>query len=187
MMRGIQGRNIQRQTGEEVYRLFMPAHLPPVPDVEIKGELIDMLGRADRAIGGLDAMRHVLPDVDLFLYFYVRKEAVLSSQIEGTQSSLSDLLLFEAGREEDVDLDDVVEVSNYVAAMNHGLERVREDEFPLSLRLIREIHGILLRADRGSERSAGEFRRSQNWVGGTRPGNDRTPQDSQSQNLRKSP
>ena len=105
-----------------------------------------------------------------FLYAYVRKEAVLSSQIEGTQSSLSDLLLFELDEAPGVPLDDVVEVSNYVGALDHGLARLREG-FPLSNRLIREIHGVLLSRGRGSGKDPGEFRRSQNWIGGTRPGN----------------
>ena len=115
-------------------------------------------------------MTSILPDPSLFLYMYVRKEAVLSSQIEGTQSSLSDLLLFEAEEAPGVPLNDVLEVSNYVAAMDHGLARLRED-FPLSLRLLREIHGILLARGRGEGLDPGEFRRSQNWIGGTRPGN----------------
>jgi Fic family protein len=114
----------------------------------------------------------LLPDTQLFLYMYVRKEAVLSSQIEGTQSSLSDLLLYEANGSVGVPLDDVVEVSSHVAAMEHGLARIREG-FPLSNRLIREIHGILLGSGRGADRSPGEFRRSQNWIGGSRPGNAR--------------
>jgi Fic family protein len=112
----------------------------------------------------------MLPDLRLFLYAYVRKEAVLSSQIEGTQSSLSDLLLFENNEAPGVPIQDVQEVSNYVAALNHGLTRMRGG-FPLSLRLIREIHGVLLSKGRGSAKEPGEFRRSQNWIGGTRPGN----------------
>ena len=116
------------------------------------------------------ASRPLLPDKSLFLYSYVRKEAVLSSQIEGTQSSLSDLLLFELDEAPGVPLDDVVEVSNYVAALDHGLVRLRSG-FPLSNRLIREIHGVLLSRGRGSSKDPGEFRRSQNWIGGTRPGN----------------
>ena len=110
----------------------------------------------------------MLPDKSLFLYSYVRKEAVLSSQIEGTRSSLSDLLLFELDEVPGVPLDDVVEVSNYVAALDHGLARLREG-FPLSNRLIREIHGVLLSRGRGSGKDPGAFRRSQNWIGGTRP------------------
>jgi Fic family protein len=112
----------------------------------------------------------LLPDTHLFLYMYVRKEAVLSSQIEGTQSSLSDLLLFEAEEMPGVPIDDVTEVSNYVAAMEHGIRRLREG-FPLSSRLLRELHGILLSRGRGAEKQPGEFRRSQNWIGGQRPGN----------------
>jgi Fic family protein len=101
---------------------------------------------------------------------YVRKEALLSSQIEGTQSSLSDLLLFESEESPGAPLDDVQEVSRYVAAMSHGLKRLREN-FPLSLRLIREIHDVLMTAGRGGHQAPGEFRTSQNWIGGSRPGN----------------
>jgi Fic family protein len=121
------------------------------------------------ALGRLDGLTAVLPDPALFIYSYVRKEAVLSSQIEGTQSSLSDLLMFEKEGVAGVPLDDVQEVSNYVAAMNYGLERLKE--LPLSLRLLKEIHGVLLAKGRGKEKEPGEFRRSPNWVGGTRPGN----------------
>jgi Fic family protein len=128
------------------------------------------LEQANQAIGRLDGLASVLPDVSLFIYTYVRKEAVLSSQIEGTQSSLSDLLLFENEEAPGVPVEDVQEVSNYVAAMNHGLERIRSG-FPLSLRLIREIHEILLSKGRGSGKQPGEFRQSQNWIGGSRPGN----------------
>ncbi|MCJ7596128.1 MAG: Fic family protein, partial [Desulfobacterales bacterium] len=121
-------------------------------------------------LGRLDSVSTLLPDVHLFLYMYVRKEAVLSSQIEGTQSSLSDLLLFELEEAPGVPLDDVIEVSNYVAALDLGLKRLQED-FPLSNRLIREIHGVLLSRGRAKDKQPGEFRRSQNWIGGTRPGN----------------
>jgi Fic family protein len=121
-------------------------------------------------LGRLDGIALLIPDIWLFFYFYIRKEAVLSSQIEGTQSTLSDLLLFESKEMPGLPVDDVLEVSNYVAALSHGLERIKEG-FPLSLRLIKEIHGILLAKGRGSEKGPGEFRRSQNWVGGTRPGN----------------
>ena len=121
-------------------------------------------------LGRLDGVSTLLPDEALFLYAYVRKEAVLSSQIEGTQSSLSDLLLFELEEATGVPLDDVREVSNYVAALEHGLPRLREN-FPLSNRLIREIHGVLLSSGRGRNKTPGEFRRSQNWIGGSRPGN----------------
>ncbi len=122
------------------------------------------------ALGRLDSVSTLLPDTSLFLYMYVRKEAVLSSMIEGAQSSLSDLLLFELDQEPGVPLDDVREVSNYVAALDHGL-RLLEEGLPLSLRLFREIHGVLLTKGRGSNQTPGEFRRSQNWIGGTRPGN----------------
>ena len=121
-------------------------------------------------LGRLDGLSTVLPDTGMFLYGYVRKEAVLSSQIEGTQSSLFDLLLFELAGVSGVTVDDVVEVSNYVAALEHGLRRLH-DGFPLSNRLIREIHGVLMRSGRGSGMDPGHFRRSQNWIGGSRPGN----------------
>ena len=143
--------------------------LPPRPPLEIGPELRDRLDDALLALGRLDSVTTLLPDTELFLYTYVRKEAVLSSQIEGTQSSLSDLLLFEANELPGVPLDDVAEVSNYVAALEHGLARVRAG-FPISNRLFREIHGVLLAEGRGAEKSPGEFRRSQNWIGGSRPG-----------------
>ena len=128
------------------------------------------MAKAHLALGRLDGLALQLPDAPLFLYSYVRKEAVLSSQIEGTQSSLSDLMLFEMEDAPGVPIDDVVEVSNYVRAMDHGLRRLRED-FPLSNRLLREIHAELLSRGRGSDKLPGEFRRSQNWIGGNRPGN----------------
>ncbi|MCH7858794.1 MAG: Fic family protein [Candidatus Marinimicrobia bacterium] len=155
--------------GEEV-SAFIPYPLPPTPPIQFDDELQDVMGQANRAIGRLDGLSDLLPDPSLFLYHYVRKEALLSSQIEGTQSSFSDLLLFEKGGFSGGPLDEVQEVSNYVAAMNHGLARLKEG-FPLSLRLMREIHGILLQGGRGSDKTPGEFRRSQNWIGGTRPGN----------------
>ncbi len=155
--------------GEQV-RAFVPAPLPPKPALEPHGPLQQTLESAVLALGRLDSVATLLPDESLFLYAYVRKEAVLSSQIEGTQSSLSDLFLYELEEAPGVPVDDVREVSNYVAALNHGLQRLRED-FPLSNRLIREIHGVLLSDGRGSEKTPGEFRRSQNWIGGTRPGN----------------
>lgn len=157
--------------GEEV-RAFIPKPLPPSTDLELAPEDYDLMEQANRALGRLDGVTTLLPDTQLFLYLYVRKEAVLSSQIEGTQSSLSDLLLYESDEVPGVPMDDVVEVSNYVAALNHGLERL-EEGFPLSLRLIREIHGILLREGRGSGKEPGDFRRSQNWIGGRRPGDAR--------------
>jgi Fic family protein len=144
--------------------------LPPVPPLALDEVLQPLLEAAVLAVGRLDGVSTLLPDKALFLYAYVRKEAVLSSQIEGTQSSLSDLLLFELDEAPGVPLDDVVEVSNYVASLDHGLTRLREG-FPLSNRLIREIHGVLLSRGRGSGKEPGEFRRSQNWIGGSRPGN----------------
>jgi Fic family protein len=151
--------------GEPV-RAFVPKPLPPEPPLVFDDDLFDLLGRANLALGRLDGLTAVLPDPAVFLYSYIRKEAVLSSQIEGTQSSLSDLLLFENEAAPGVPLDDVQEVSNYVAAMQHGLKRVRGG-FPVSLRLVKEIHTALLAKGRGSEKEPGEFRRSQNWIGGT--------------------
>ncbi len=150
-------------------RAYVPVPLPPVPAIDLNGLQI-ALELANQTVGRLDGIASVLPDPSLFLYIYIRKEALLSSQIEGTQSSLSDLLLYEAEEVPGVPIDDTSEVSNYVAAMNHGLSRLRED-FPLSLRLIREIHAILLSKGRGEDKDPGAFRRSQNWIGGTRPGN----------------
>ncbi len=126
--------------------------------------------RANLALGRLDGLARLLPDLQLFLYFYIRKEAVLSSQIEGTQSSLSELLLFESRQLSGVPTDDVVEVSNYVSALQFGLKKVKQD-FPISIRLIKEMHGVLLAKGRGQTKDPGEFRASQNWIGGSRPGN----------------
>ncbi|MCK4409439.1 MAG: Fic family protein, partial [Candidatus Eisenbacteria sp.] len=164
------GRHIDFSTGSESYSAFVPHPLPPDPPLGLSEGMQDLRDRANRALGRLDGVAAVLPDVSLFVYMYVRKEAVLSSQIEGTQSSLSELLLFESEQAPGAPLDDVKEVSKYVAAMEHGLRRIRGG-FPLSLRLIREIHGVLLSEGRGSDGTPGEFRRSQNWIGGTRPGN----------------
>jgi Fic family protein len=144
--------------------------LPPEPALQLDAALRDTLDRALVARGRLDSVTELLPDPALFLYAYVRKEAVLSSQIEGTQSSLSDLLLFEMEEAPGAPLADVAEVSRYVSALEHGVARLRAD-FPLSNRLLREIHAELLARGRGSDKSPGEFRRTQNWIGGTRPGN----------------
>lgn len=171
--------NAERRTGHyvttayggETVRAYLPRPLPPEPPLKLD-RLWGLLEAASRALGRLDGITSILPEPPLFIYMYVRKEALLSSQIEGTQSSLSDILLFEHDEAPGVPLDDVLEVSNYVAAMYHGLKRLKEG-FPLSLRLIREIHAILLRSGRGASQQPGEFRRSQNWVGGTRPGNAR--------------
>lgn len=171
MNRGLTGHHVTTSTvGGERVRAFVPDPLPPKPTLEIAPELRDRLDAALLDLGRLDSVTTLLPDTSLFLYMYVRKEAVLSSQIEGTQSSLSDLLLFEADALPGVPIDDVAEVSNYVAAMQHGLRRIKQG-FPLSNRLIREVHAKLLARGRGSEKQPGEFRRSQNWIGGSRPGN----------------
>jgi Fic family protein len=170
MNRGISGRYEISSVGGEVVRAFVPDPLPPQMPLDLVNARQRLLERATLALGRLDSITLLLPDPNLFLYAYVRREAVLSSQIEGTQSSLSDLLLFEIDQAPGVPFDDVVEVSNYVAALEHGVARLREN-FPLSNRLIREMHEKLLSRGRGSERSPGEFRRSQNWIGGTRPGN----------------
>lgn len=167
------GSYIRVAAAGESFDAFMPNPLPPDPPLQLPEGDQDLMERANRALGRLDGVASLLPDVSLFLYFYVRKEAVLSSQIEGTQSSFSDLLMHEEKLVPGVPLDDVQEVSNYVAAMNHGLKRMRKDGFPLSLRLIRDMHKVLLSKGRGQNKSPGEFRRSQNWLGGTRPGNAR--------------
>ena len=146
------------------YRAFVPAPLPPDPPVELSGDLQAFLSEADRALGRLDGSVLTLPNPDLFVFMYVRKEAVLSSQIEGTQSSLQDLLAAEANLfEADSRPRDVDEVINYVSAMNHGLARL--SELPVSVRLIREIHEKLMQGVRGSGLTPGELRRSQNWIG----------------------
>ena len=153
---------------KERVRAFVPPPLPPIPPIDVL-PLLSRLSAADRALGRLDGITVLVPDKALFLYMYVRKEAVLSSQIEGTQSTLSDLLRFETNAAAGRPVDDVREVSHYVDAMMHGLDRLKT--LPISLRLIREMHERLLRDGRGQAKNAGEFRRSQNWVGGTRPGN----------------
>ncbi len=156
------GRYIQQSTG---YKAFVPEPLPPLPEIEFDGELRTLLSNADRDIARLDAIAELLPNPDLFVAMYVRHEAVLSSQIEGTQSTLEDVLVSEADATHNDTPKDVEEVINYVRAMNHGMRRLASD-FPLSLRLIREIHGELMHKVRGSEKSPGEFRTSQNWIGG---------------------
>jgi Fic family protein len=170
MKRKLQGRYASLSTVGEKVKAFVPAPLPPRPPIDWTPQLRSKFDQALLALGRLDSVSTLLPDTSLFLYMYVRKEAVLSSMIEGTQSSLSDLLLFELDQKPGVPLDDVREVSNYVAALDHGL-RLLENGLPLSLRLFREIHGVLLSKGRGSNQAPGEFRRSQNWIGGTRPGN----------------
>ena len=163
------GTYVETSAAGERVRAYVPAPLPPMPPLDL-ARLMQVHERASAAVGRLDGVTTILPSTPLFLYMYVRKEALLSSQIEGTQSSLADLLLFENHETLTVALDDVTEVSNYVAAVEHGVSRMREG-FPLSLRLIREMHAILLQSGRGAARQPGAFRRSQNWIGGTRPGN----------------
>lgn len=170
MRRDATGRYEITRTAGEAVRAFVPAPLPPKPPVVLEGPLQALHEQALLACGRLDGVSSLLPDPELFLYAYVRREALLSSQIEGTQSSLSDLLLFELEEAPGVPFDDVVEVSSYVAGLEHGLTRLGEG-FPLSSRLLREIHARLLARGRGADRLPGEFRRSQNWIGGTRPGN----------------
>jgi cell filamentation protein, protein adenylyltransferase len=165
------GRLVPVQSGPEGYAAFVPAPLPP--QLRINPRLQSLLDEANQALGRLDAITVLLPDPGQFLYSYIRKEAVLSSQIEGTQSSLSDLVLFENEAAPGVPLDDVQETSNYIAAMNHGLQRIESGELPLSNRLLREVHAKLMRGARGGDKTPGEFRRIQNWLGGTRPGNAR--------------
>lgn len=170
MRRTPPGRTVTVSTQGEPFQAFVPAPLPPVPPVQWDASLRRRFDDALVALGRLDAVSSMLPNAPLVLYSFVRKEAVLSSQIEGTQSSLSDLLLFEIDEQPGVPLDDAREVSRCVAAMDHGLARLREG-FPISLRLLREMHAVLLDHPGGAGKAPGEFRRSQVWLGGTRPGN----------------
>lgn len=154
------GRYVKQPEG---YRAFIPKPLPPAPPVDYDDDMLALLSEADRALGRLDGSTEALPNPDLFVFMYARREAALSSQIEGTQASLIDLLEFEAqaaGPDRPIDVEEII---NYVSAMNYGLERL--NELPVSLRFIREIHERLLSSVRGSERTPGEFRRSQNWIG----------------------
>lgn len=162
------GRFIETSVAGETVRAFVPPPLPPEPPIDVLS-LLERLSLAERALGRLDGITMLLPRQELFLYMYVRKEAVLSSQIEGTQSTLSDLLRFETEARAGEPFDDIREVSNYVDAMMFGLDRLLE--LPLSLRLIREMHARLLQSGRGGTKNPGEFRSSQNWIGGSRPGN----------------
>ncbi len=157
-------------TAGEAFSAYIPAPLLPVPEIDL-GVLASALEKASAALAELNALSCAIPNTFLFVYMQVRKEALLSSQIEGTQSSLSDLLLFENKQTPNVSLEDVEEVSHYVKAIYHGIERLRDDDFPISLRLLKEMHAILLSGGRGKNQSPGEFRKSQNWIGGTRPGN----------------
>ncbi|MCK4233258.1 Fic family protein [candidate division WOR-3 bacterium] len=154
------GRYINQSTG---YRAFIPKPLPPEPPIRFDDELQSLLSKADIALARLDAITTVLPNPDLFIGMYVKKEALLSSQIEGTEASMQGILEFEANLIPKENIDEVKQVINYIKAMNYGLERIKE--FPLSLRLIREIHKILLEGTRGNHRTPGEFKISQNWIG----------------------
>jgi Fic family protein len=162
------GKYVKSSTAGESFQAFVPNPLPVKPALELEG-LAAKISEATLALGRLDGQILHLPDIKLFLYFYVRKEALLSSQIEGTQSSFDDLLLYESKEVPGVPDEDVEEVSHYVSAIEHGLKRM--EKLPLSLRLLKEIHAILLQGGRGSTKQPGEFRHSQNWIGGSRPGN----------------
>lgn len=153
----------------ESYKAYIPPALPPTPPIDLT-QLYSYLEKATSALAELNSIHKSIPNTSLFIYMYVRKEALLSSQIEGTQSSFSDLMLFEHHLKPEVTIEDVEEVSNYIKAIHYGIRRLKKN-FPLSLRLLKEIHGILLSGGRGSKKTPGEFRRSQNWIGGTRPGN----------------
>ena len=170
MKRQLQGRYLKVAIAGEAFKTFVPALLPPRPAIDWTPALRGRFDAALVALGRLDAVTDLLPNAALLLYSFVRKEAVLSSMIEGTQSSLADLMLFEIDEQPGVPVEDAREVSRYVAALEHGLKRLRGG-FPLSLRLIREVHGVLLGHGRGARLTPGEFRRSQVWIGGTRPGN----------------
>ncbi|WP_009632925.1 Fic family protein [Synechocystis sp. PCC 7509] len=154
------GRYVEQITG---YKAFIPNSLPPLPELVMDGEMWHLLSQADRALGRLDGSTDALPNPDLFVFMYVRKEAVLSSQIEGTQASLIDVLEFESQTLQPDNPQDVAQVVNYVAAVNYGLERLKT--LPISLRLIKEIHKELMQGVRGAEHDPGEFRRTQNWIG----------------------
>ena len=169
MRRESTGTHLVTVNGGETVRAFVPRPLPPVPEVDFREGLRQPLEAAWAALGRLDAVTELLPDATVFVHGYVRKEAVLSSQIEGTQSSLADLMFHEAGGVPGVPSGDVLETSNAVAALYHGVERLRSG-FPLANRLMREMHAKLLASGRGAATMPGEFRRSQNWIGGSRPG-----------------
>lgn len=171
MQRGIQGKLIKCSLSSESYQAYVPNALPPKPAIDLK-VVSPLLEKANQAIGALNGVISTVPNPAVINYMYVRKEALLSSQIEGTQSTLDDLLKYEAQQTQGIPVADASEVSSYVAALNYGIERINTG-FPLALRLIKEIHAILLKNSRGKTKLPGEFRSSQNWIGGTRPGNAR--------------
>lgn len=154
------GQYVEQMAG---YKAFIPNPLPPTPEIIMDQEMWNLLSQADRALGRLDGATDALPNPDLFVFMYVRKEAVLSSQIEGTQASLIDVLEFESQALQPDNPQEVAEVVNYIAAINYGIERLKS--LPVSLRLIREIHKELMQGVRGADRDPGEFRRTQNWIG----------------------
>jgi Fic family protein len=167
MERGITGHYTPTVAGGVACQAFVPMPLPPLPALDLSGKLQARLNDALIALGRLDAISTLLPDAKLFLYSYVRKEAVMSSQIEGTQSSLSDLMLYEMEGQPGVPMDDVQEVSCYVNALTLGVERIRQGQ-PISFRLMTEVHQALMTSGRGAQRGPGEFRRNQVWIGGHR-------------------
>src|ERR1700691_4507028 len=159
------------ESGPDGYWAFHPLPLPPKPPLRIDASMQKLLDRTNQALGRLDGITLLLPDPDQFIYTFVRKEAVLSSQIEGTQSSLSDLLLFEHDAAPGALREDAQETANYIAALDYGLDQIAKPGAPpLSARLLREVHARLLESVRGSQKAPGEFRRTQNWLGGSRPG-----------------
>lgn len=162
------GRLLAQDSGPEGFSAFVPRPLPPEPPVRLTAVLQTAIDRANQALGRLDGITLLLPDPGVFLYSYVRKEAVLSSQIEGTQSSLSDLLLFEHDAAPGVPRGDVEEASNHVAALYRGMELLASG-LPVSVRMLREVHAVLMRGGRGGARQPGEFRQIQNWLGGASP------------------
>ena len=171
MERGIQGKLIKCSVTSECYEAYIPNRLPPQPEIDMQS-VYPLLEKANQSIGALNGVISAVPDSAVINYMYVRKEALLSSQIEGTQSTLDDLLKYEANQTQGIPVEDASEVSSYVAALNYGISKIN-DGFPLALRLIREIHARLLTNTRGNTKRPGEFRTSQNWIGGTRPGNAR--------------
>lgn len=158
---------VQQQAGLDGYSAFIPAPLPPIPPLDLSGQIGGLIERASSSLGRLDGLSRSL-DPDRILYMYVRKEAVLSSQIEGTQSTLTELLEYENSEAAGIPVEDVREVSRYVDALRYAVERI-DGGFPMSLRLIRETHEVLMTGGRGGNQTPGEFRRTQNWIGGTRP------------------
>lgn len=160
MQKNRTGRYVKQLTG---YRAYIPKLLPPTPPIKYDGELRSLLSEADRALAKLDGITTVLPNPELFIAMYVKKEALLSSQIEGTQASLEGILRFEANLEPSEDINEIKEVVNYIKAMNYGIRRLQD--MPMSNRLIKEIHKILIEGTRGAHKTPGEFRKTQNWLG----------------------